>query len=103
MKRFSVGFLFLLLLALPALATDPGGRWQSSSGSQIQIWANMQLVKVSVRTQQGRVYNYTGQWTKFGDRFTYVAQGIRFNGVISNRNQIVVYGSNGSTTYWTRY
>jgi hypothetical protein len=95
--------LFSLLLASPALAGDPAGWWSSSTGSRVNIWANMEQVIVTVHSPQGGQSKYYGQWTRFSDHFQYAAAGTYFNCSFNGPNQITVTNqSTGAVTIWTR-
>lgn len=69
--RFLISFVFILMISLPATAGDPNGTWQSTTGSTIKLWANMQTVSVTVITPQGQSFKWNGWWTRFSDNFSY--------------------------------
>lgn len=96
--RFTV---LTLGLALPASAGDPAGWWTSSTGTQIQIWANMQQVVLTFHSSSG-VIKINGQWTRFSDYFAYSSNGVTYNCAFTGPNQISVSASNGATHTWTR-
>lgn len=100
-------FILVLVVAwfLPtstSFAFDPAGFWTSSSGSSIKLWANMQQVTVKVTTPQGKVYNYNGWWTRFGDNFSYQTPNGVTTASFNGRNQILVQAANGTRYTWNR-
>lgn len=102
-RRFSSVLLLLLCLGGPALAGDPNGWWSSSTGSRVQLWANMEQVVVTVHSPQGQASKYQGQWTRFSDYFQYSAQGALYSCAFNGADQITVTNqSTGAVTVWTR-
>lgn len=100
--RFLISFVFILMISLPATAGDPNGTWQSTTGSTIKLWANMQTVSVTVITPQGQSFKWNGWWTRFSDNFSYQSsQGIHYCSFVDS-NTISVKGPNGSWNKWTR-
>ena len=93
----------LLLLALPSLAENPAGWWNSSTGSTILIWSNKERLVVTVKTSKGRHFEYPGKWIEFGYKFSYLAQGSTFVANFNHVNEIrVVNQSNDILTVWER-
>lgn len=109
MKSGSRGFLLigsalfiLLLFTTTGHAGDPNGVWTSSTGSKINLWANMQQVNVTVTTPQGQVYKYNGQWTRFSDYFVYQTHLGLHQASFVNSNMIRVQDPSGKVFNWTR-
>lgn len=100
MRKFLAAALFLLVVSVPASATDIAGWWTSSSGSRVQIWINMQQVVMTFHGSSNPI-KVTGYWTRFGDSFAYSHGGVNYNCRVVNRNQIQVNSSQGSFV-WTR-
>ncbi|MCP5155067.1 MAG: hypothetical protein H6983_12925 [Ectothiorhodospiraceae bacterium] len=70
--------LALCALAFPVLAADPSGWWNSSSGSQIQIWASPQAISVIVHPKKGPPRQYAGRWVRGSSVFVYEVPGKGF-------------------------
>ena len=85
-----------------ALAGDPAGSWTSSSGSRIDLWANMEQVVVTVTDSQGVQHRYQGAWTRFSDYFAYQVGSTRYSCAFRGSNEIVVNAPGKATVVWTR-
>jgi hypothetical protein len=92
----------LLLSTRTCFAFDPNGVWASSSGSSVQVWANMQQVSVTLTSPQGQTSQFNGWWTQFGDYFSYQSPDGVMNAAFNGSNQINVQGPNGLIYTWNR-
>ena len=95
-------FFIVVLTSWTAWAHDPGGRWTSSSGARVDLWANMEQVTVTVTTQEGQQYRYNGRWTRFSDTFQYTANQLLYQAAFQGPNEIVVTSPGQPTRIWTR-
>jgi hypothetical protein len=103
MRRILLAIILTFGMVFPAFASDPNGWWTSSTGSYIQLWANMEQVYVTVYPRQGQPKKFPGVWTRFGEAFSYTAPGLPPHQVsFVNTNKLIVSEANGKTTIWIR-
>ncbi len=101
-SRYGILIAIILLFSSAAFAGDPAGKWTSSSGSTISIWANMQQVIITITTPQGQSFKYNGWWTRFSDNFAYKTNFGIHHASFANSNQINVKDPNGKWFTWSR-
>ncbi|PIQ25046.1 hypothetical protein COW36_07435 [bacterium (Candidatus Blackallbacteria) CG17_big_fil_post_rev_8_21_14_2_50_48_46] len=103
MRQIFLALMLAFGMVFPAFASDPNGWWTSSTGSYIQLWANMEQVFVTVHPRQGQPKKYQGYWTRFSDAFVYSVPGYgSYQVSFSDPNKILVRDAKGGVTVWVR-